>query len=203
MYRVSLNHLDPKTLQPTLEIGIREHGKLSDGDLKALLTRFCQIDPTENVTIEPEVRVEVKGDRYILKTGSGKIHFYDARHREAPAVVLTPGEFMAELKRLAPPPRPVTLPTAESVGESDDRPMDLPPEALTARPVSVPGGQDDLIYVPPPPPRPSRRGPILAVLLVLLLGGIGFLWLRGLEPTPAPDSAVSALPDAEASAARR
>jgi hypothetical protein len=202
MYRVSLNHLDPKTIRPTLEIGIREHGKLSEGDLRALLTRFCQIDPTENAAMEPEVRVELKGDRYILKTGSGKIHFYDARDRQAPALVLTPGELLAELKRLAPPPRSVAL-VIEEPPEAAAIDYPLPVEPPVARSVDLPGNQDELAYVPPPPPPPSRRVPILAVTLVLLIGALVAVWFRSRETVSGSEPAVQLLSAADAAAAQR
>src|SRR5260221_4857374 len=130
MFRVTLYHLDPKTNAVSADIGIQEIGKLPGPDLLMLLTRFCQIDPAENARTEPEIRVEINGSRHIFQTGSGKLHLYNGRDRQAPALVLTPAEALTEFTRPPPAPRAVAPSRA-----SDDR----PPVALA--------GSEDLVYV--------------------------------------------------------
>lgn len=114
-----------------------ESRELTDQDLRHLLEVFCGIDPVENEVVEPEIRVQVRHDSYLLRTEHKKLIFYDARHRDLPALVLTVEEAMKELDGTAEAARNASaLRHALQVGTAaaTSSPAPRAPEAKASRP---------------------------------------------------------------------
>jgi len=130
-------------------------GTLSASELTELLDRFVELDAVENSGADPEILVQVRRDRFNIRTGQKKLFFQDARNLSEPAYVLTVSEIIAELdgsaaaKRAAPPASPATL-----------------PDGSPAAADSVPGSE-----IEPMPVVAERPWPFALLGSVLLLGG--------------------------------
>ena len=98
-------------------------GALSVEELSALLGTFAEIDALENMKADPEIRVQTRRDRFIIRTGHRKLFLHDARRPDEPAYVVTMAKIIAEIdgsaaaKRSRPP-----MPYAgEEAGHGADR----------------------------------------------------------------------------------
>lgn len=118
MFNVSLVNLSRDARTAVEGGGAINLGALSAEELSALLQVFVELDAVQNMTVDPEIRVQTRRDRFVIHTGQKKLFLQDARNLSEPAYVLTATEIMAELdgsaaaRRTAPP-----LPT-ESATES-------------------------------------------------------------------------------------
>ena len=143
-----------------------ERPGLTDAELKTLLGAFCEIDAVDSATASPEIRVKVRNESFLIRTGQKKLMLYDVVHRELPAIVVSVDEAMAELDGSAPAARRMAYPPAEA------------------------GRQGSVAPVPAGFPAAAASGPRLAVMGVLavaLLGALGYLRLaRGDAAHPAP-----------------
>lgn len=130
-------------------------GQLSSGELVALLDTFAELDAVENMKVDPEVRVQSRRDRFVIRTGQKKLFLQDARNLSEPAYVLSTSEIIAELdgsaaaKRTAPP-----VPLAFTPGEWAGS-----------------GEAASVTEIAPRPVVPPRPWPFALMGLVLLLGG--------------------------------
>src|SRR5688572_1099532 len=97
MYNVTLIHLAPGAGSAALEWDRREHRDVPAEEMRRLLESFCEVDPLENATADPEIRVQVRAESYLIRTGQRKLILYDALHRDIPGQHLTVDEVMAEL----------------------------------------------------------------------------------------------------------
>lgn len=155
MFHVTVVNLSRTARTPIEGGGPTDLGNLSATELIALLEGFIEVDPVENMKAEPEVRVQNRRNRFIVRTGQKKLFLQDARNLAEPAYVLTAAEIIAELdgsaeaKRTAPP-----FPTAQRAEE---------PAAF--------GDTGSGIPLPPRPPERAPSFPWIPLLLVLLLGG--------------------------------
>lgn len=97
MYRVTLINLSPdaRTAAPALVPVERE---LADaGALRGLLETFLGVDPVENATADPEIRIRVRQESYAVRLGQKRLILQDAHQRDLPAQILGLAEVMAEL----------------------------------------------------------------------------------------------------------
>ncbi|MBI2498293.1 MAG: hypothetical protein HYV75_10420 [Opitutae bacterium] len=121
MYNVSLVNLAADARTAADSLATVERPGLTDAELRALLRSFSGIDAVENAVAAPEIRVKVRNESYLIRTGQKRLLLYDVVHRELPALVLTLDEIMAELDGSALAARtasavqsPTTGPTAVS-----------------------------------------------------------------------------------------
>lgn len=128
-------------------------GSVSAGELTELLERFVELDAVQNSDADPEIRVQARRDRFVIRTGQGKLFFQDARNLSEPAYVLSPGEIIAELDGSAAAKR-----AAPSVPPAPDG-------SLTGAD-ALPGPE-----LAPMPVVSERPWPFALIGLVLLLGG--------------------------------
>lgn len=109
MFNVTLVNLSPDARTAKEHGGPVNLGQISAEELVGLLETFTQIDPVTNVTADPEIRVQTRRDRYIIRTGQKKLTLHDARNLSEPAYTLSVAEIIAELdgsaaaRRTAPP----------------------------------------------------------------------------------------------------
>ncbi len=130
-------------------------GMLDAGKLAALLDTFAELDAVQNTMADPEIRVQTRRDRFIIRTGQKKLFLQDARNLSEPAYVLTAGEIIAELDGSAAakrttPPMPIKL--------STDNPSFVAGATIGAE-------------LPPRPEPVDRPWPFALIGLVLLLAG--------------------------------
>lgn len=127
-------------------------GEVDARELRALLEAFAGLDPVENVRADPEIRIQYRRDRFIVRTGQRKLFLQDERKLSEPAYVLTAGEIIAEIDGSAAakrttPPMPLRL---ASEHEAPAVPLPVPAVAT---------------------PAPSLGWRIGLIAIVLLLGG--------------------------------
>jgi hypothetical protein len=153
MYSVVVCNLSPDARTATEGAGNTDLGSLSAAELSALLTTFAEIDAVQNMKADPEIRIQTRKDRFIVRTGQRKLFLYDARRLSEAAFVLDPGEIMGEIDGTAAAKR--TLPPFAYANAGRDE------AAATA---------EELKYVPPP--QLERRRWTLPLLgTALVLGG--------------------------------
>lgn len=98
MYNLTLVNLsaDARTAAAN-DGGAVELKGISAEELQTLLDNFCGLDAVQNVTADPEIRIQSRHESYLVRTGQKKLFLYDVLNREAPAQVLTPAQVIAEL----------------------------------------------------------------------------------------------------------
>ncbi len=141
MFNVSLVNLSRDGRTAVEDGGSINLGTLSVGELSALLEVFVELDAVQNLKADPEIRVQARRDRFVIRTGQRKLFLQDARNLAEPAYVLTVTEVIAELDgsaaaRRTTPPMPIgtmaegTTPAAGSAGATEITPMPV----VTERP---------------------------------------------------------------------
>ncbi len=156
MYSVALVNLSPDARA----VAAHAHVELRDvppDALRALLRNFCEIDPIENALGDTEIRVNVRHEKYLLRTEQKKLILYDVYHRELPAQMLTVEQAMVELDGTAAAAR------SESILQA----------RLEAGPVAPPG--PELPVAAPPPVASKPRVIALSLAAGLLLVAIIYL----------------------------
>jgi hypothetical protein len=134
-----------------------EQRNISPEALRGLLNNFCEIDPIENAAGDTEIRVNVRHEKYLLRTEQRKVVLYDVNQRELPGQLLTVDQVMVELDGTAAAARQQAIQLARSMTTAP---------FLTASAVSL----------SPPVPVASRPrvGALLAIAMLLLAG---IVWL--------------------------
>jgi hypothetical protein len=135
-----------------------EQRNVSPEALRALLANFCEIDPIENASGETEIRVNVRHEKYLLRTEQRKVILYDVNQRELPGQMLSVDEAMVELDGTGAAVRQQAIRQARS---------------LTTAPFLT--AADSTIPVRPEPQASRPRIVALVAFAVLLLAGI--IWL--------------------------
>lgn len=178
MYNVTLIRLssDAQLVDPEAEDGRMVY--CSAVELSSLLEAFSQIDSVLNASYDPEIRINRGRDRYIIRTGQGRLMLYDGRDKLKPALVVTIAGILAELDG--------------SGSAADHPPADSAPGVVSITHVTGPAA-----------PRPratsalSRRMQlVIMALLAIGLGG-GIAALRISRARMSPDPEVAPLPAAE------
>ncbi len=97
MFRVTLVNLDPSGRTATAEAGPRYLGELGREELLALLEAFRTLDAIQNVEADPEIVIEVRGRKHVVRTGQGRLLLHDPRDSSQPSLVLTAEQIVAEV----------------------------------------------------------------------------------------------------------
>lgn len=131
MYPVSTVNLSPDFTRADVAFGTVDLGKLSAGDLVALLERFRHLDGVGNLDAEPHVILTGRSGRFHVRTGQGKLFLYNARATLEPYAELTAAEIVTQLEResVTAPPFPM--------GGSAASPPDARPPAAPHRFIAV------------------------------------------------------------------
>ncbi len=159
MFHVTVVNLSNTGRTPIEGGGPTVLGNMSADELTTLLNTFIEVDSVENLKAEPEVRVQNRRNRFVIRTGERRLFLQDARNLAEPAYVLTATEIIAELDGSAAAKR--TTPPI---------PVSLPSDAMSSS-----GGTASGIELPPRPEEPERSFPWALLLLVLALAGyIGY-----------------------------
>ena len=136
MYNVSLINLAADARSAASSLVNIERPGLTDAELRALLQSFCDIDAVENALAEPEIRVKVRNESHLIRTGQKKLMLYDVTRRDLPALVLTLDEVMAELDGSAQAARSATFTALPEAAPGASVMPDLPvhPVATASKP---------------------------------------------------------------------
>jgi hypothetical protein len=136
MYDVSLINLAADARSAADSLAAIERPGLTDLELKTLFLAFCEIDPVENAVAAPEIRVKVRHESYLIRTGQKKLMLYDVLQRDLPGHLLTVDEVMAELDGSAPAARRASvLPEPEAAfGESATQTARVSPVGAASKP---------------------------------------------------------------------
>lgn len=184
MYNVTLINLDPDARSAGADWEKIERRGISAGDVRALLRNFCELDPVENATAEPEIRVQAPDQSVLVRMGNRKLMVYDMHNRENPAHVLTLDEVMAELDGTAAAARDAAQ-LAKAMAN-----------AAAAVPAASP------VPVRPPAPRASLPRMIALALGAAILAGI-LIWLRVASTVDVRPAGFTRIPAAEAAELQR
>jgi cobyrinic acid a,c-diamide synthase len=130
MFRATLINWERETAQAALEMPPRPLGLLSSDEVRELLEQFRALDPLQNAEADPEVHLEVRRHKHVVRTGQGRLFLYDPRNSLDPALVLTAEEIIAELDGSAAAAR------TRAPFMSPALPEELAPVASAPRPVS-------------------------------------------------------------------
>lgn len=156
MYSVILVNLsaDARTVAA---LAYHERRSLTSAELEVLLRNFCAIDPIDNAVADTEIRVQVRNENYLLRSGQGKLILYDVHRRELPAQSLTVEAAMRELDGTASAARQQTV----QLARAEAGPEPAAGMVLPAR---------------PPPAAPSKpRVLVLSATACLLAAAIAWL----------------------------
>jgi len=109
MYTVTLIHLseDARSAGADLERIVRPD--MSHEGLLRTLENFCTIDPLENARTDPEIRVQVRQESYLLHTANRKLLLYDVHNRNLAGFPMTVPEAIAEIDGTAMTARYTTV----------------------------------------------------------------------------------------------
>jgi hypothetical protein len=166
MYNVTLINLAADARSTAVDLERIERPGVADEELRRLLQNFCEIDAVENAAADPEIRVQVRQESYLIRAGQEKLVLYDVLNRELPGHSLTVAEVMAELDGTAIAARttPILVPVQAGPGAG----------AALEPAVSPPAAR----------PSPLRLIALAAVACALLGGHILLRLLSGAEETP-------------------
>ncbi len=164
IFNVTLVNLDADARTAVPDQGRLSLGKLTTDQLIALLEAFRELDPLQNLEAEPEILVEARREKYLIRNDRKNLLLYNVRNTAEPAYKLTPAEIIAELDGSAASARTTTVPFAGS--------REKPAETIE--------------YVPPPVA--PKKPPVLLAAVAILLGlgvlAVGFLTFSQKEPVP-------------------
>ena len=166
MIRITLVNLDAGATHASSATGTQGLGELPPADVLALLQRFRALDSIENVEADPEIVLEMRRRKFVVRTGKGKLYLSNPRNLLEPTLELTPEEIIAEIDGSAETAR-TRAPAAIAMEASDETD-----------------------FVPTAPPTVSRlRAPHRIVLGAAAVGLAGYLIyasLSGEALAPAP-----------------
>jgi hypothetical protein len=151
MFNVTLLHLTADARATAGELSKIDLPNVSAAEMRRLLENFCEIDPLEHADADAEIRVQAPDRSWLIRAGQKKVILYDALNREAPGDIFTIDEAMAELDGTAA-------------------------FAYSAPPVAA-ADATEIITAPAWPLRRRVRVVVLAAVVILLAGGIGYLRL--------------------------
>ncbi|HUL51992.1 MAG TPA: hypothetical protein VLT83_01155 [Opitutaceae bacterium] len=163
-YQVTLVNLAADARSAAVAWDKIERPGVSDEEMRRLLENFCAIDAVENAAADPEIRVQVRRESYLIRSGQGKLVLYDVLNRDLPGRSLAVAEVMAELDGSAIAARTVPPMVPAEAGLADEEPAVSPPAA-----------------------RLNPRRVIALAVAACVLGGAHFWWRipSGAEETPA------------------
>lgn len=179
MFRVTLVNLSPDLTSASLGLGRSSLGELPRERVIALLDAFRSLDPVENFDAEPEIVLETRSAKFLVRMVRHRLYLYNPRRIDEPALELSAEQITAEVDGSAAARR--TLAPFHSR--------------------IVPASAADRPAVPLPPPRPpenlltSRQRLAFAAALVVLCGYVAYPSFLSKPPDPA--AAFTPLADSE------
>jgi hypothetical protein len=103
MFKVTTVNLSSDTTAAASDFGETDLGELSAAQFSALLDRFSGLNPVQNASTEPCLRITAPAGHFIVRTGLGRLHLYNARNTTEPATELTAEQIVAQLDQPGSP----------------------------------------------------------------------------------------------------
>lgn len=97
MYHATLVNLSADARTAAVSLSPVERRGLGPDEVRALLANFQAVDPVENAAADPEIRIRVRQESYLVRLGNRTLIFYDIQRRDLPAQLLGVDAVMAEL----------------------------------------------------------------------------------------------------------
>jgi hypothetical protein len=167
MFRTTLVNLSPDAACTDTASGRNYLGELFDHEVIALLTNFQALDSIQNIECDPEIILEMRRSKHVVRTGQSRLYLYDGRDLLAPALVLTPEEIIAEID-------------GSAAASRTRAPFPLPP---------VDSPTDENLFQPSlPPPTSPLRGIHRATLATVALGLAGYLAYPAMSAESVPST---------------
>lgn len=116
MYNATLINLTPDARTIVHQAHVDRNG-LGPDELRELLRNFQEVDPIENAVVEAEIRVQVKGESYLIRTEQRKLILYDVHRRELAGQILDLEQVMVELDGTAAAARQQAIQLARAEAE--------------------------------------------------------------------------------------
>ncbi len=130
-YNITLVNLSADARTAEISLVPIDRPGLAPEELQVLLENFSAVDAVQNVTADPEIRVQSRRESYVIRTGQKKLFLYDALNRESPAQVLTVPQVLAELDGTAAAGRTVAPFMFSRPNEAGDDPAAAGPARRT------------------------------------------------------------------------
>lgn len=138
MIRITISNLARDAGSASADLGRRSLGELSNEGTIALLEKFRVLDPVENLEAEPEIVLETRLNKFVIRTVQQRLYLYNPRRFDEPALKLTAGQIVAEFdgtgvaaRTRAPfPARRESSPTGEFGDQTRSLSPPAPPENL-------------------------------------------------------------------------
>ena len=155
MFKVSVVNLTADARTATGGTGSRDLGQCTADELLVLLNNFAELDAVQNNDADPEILIQSRRDRYVVRTAQRRLFLQDSRHLSEPAYTLSASEIIEELDGTAAARRTT------------------PPMAITPTPFgeASSGGTAPAEEIAALPESATRPWPFALIGLVLLLGG--------------------------------
>ena len=170
MFRVTLRNLDRAAAHAIIDLGETDLGLVSLTSLTTLLVNFGSIDAIENNDAEPEILIENRGARFLVRMSGRRLLLLNPRRPDQPPLALSPEEIIAELDGTAAAARHAAVLASAATN-----------------PPFVPAPEEPAYT---PPPRPSEAPSKIMVIATAVLGMVvGYQLLPAREPTARPDPA--------------
>ena len=169
MFKTILVNLEADATRASVELGRRSLGELPPKDVLVLLERFRMLDQLQNFEADPEIILETRRRKRVVRVNVGNLCLYDPSNILASAHVLSPEEIIAELDRTA------AVPVRHSAADTEDFLANLRRKRTVPRPVL--------------PLRPGPRAGLAAAAILLA----GYLAYAYLATTPAAGASFAPL----------
>ena len=88
MFHVVAVNLTPDLAHASADIGQGDFGDLDAAQLHAVLEAFRHVDSIQNHEADPCLRIEVRGEKFIVRTARERLFLYDGRDHAQPAAEL-------------------------------------------------------------------------------------------------------------------
>jgi hypothetical protein len=174
MLNVTLVRLAPDARSADVTLGQGGVMELSTEEFSARLEAFRELDPLQNAHADPEIRVQAGSQKYVVRTGQGKLFLYNVRDHTQPAQILTTEEVLAELDGSAQAARTAAPFPGLFVSQ-----FEAPPEA------------EEIIELPPPRRPEVLLAWVAGVLALLALATfVGLEWMKRAHALPPAEAAV-------------
>lgn len=96
MFNLTIINLTPDARHVSRDAYLEQRNVSADA-LRGLLEGFCEIDPIENSAGDAEIRVNVRHEKYLLRTEQKRVVLYDVNRRDLPGQLLTVAQALVEL----------------------------------------------------------------------------------------------------------
>lgn len=136
MIRITISNLARDAGSASADLGRRSLGELSNDATSAFLERFRTLDPVENLAAEPEIVLETRLKKFVVRTIQPRLYLYNLHQIDEPALKLSAEQIIVEVDGTAAAARTrgpfAARPDSSPTGHFGDktRPLPAPPRLM-------------------------------------------------------------------------